>query len=87
MGAHSLTRMQARIRVNGKSVRLVSARQSRHCPRNGKCCPQHESDTSLKSGASAPFVHDVAEGNIGGNLCVFWAAPIPLFPLSLPHPI
>jgi len=34
----------------------------------------------------APFVHDVAEGNIGGNLCVSWASPIPLFPLSLPHP-
>ncbi len=46
-----------------------------------------ESDTSLKPGACAPFVHDVAEGNIGGNLCVFWVSPIPLFPLSLPHPI
>lgn len=66
---------------------LKKAMQSRHCPRNGECCSQHESDTSLKPGAFAPFVHDVAEGNIGGNLCVFWVAPIPLFPLSLPHPI
>ncbi len=35
-------------------------------------CAANESDTSLKPGANAPFVHDVAEGNIGGNLCVFW---------------
>jgi iron complex outermembrane receptor protein len=48
--------------------------QSRHCPRNGKCCSQHESDTSLTPGAFAPFVHDVAEGNIGGNLRVVGCA-------------
>lgn len=42
---------------------------NRHCFNNAD-----ESDTSLKPGATAPFVHDVAEGNIGGNLCVFWAA-------------
>ena len=77
---------QSQWEVGAYSSILKEAMQSRHCPRNGECCSQHESDTSLTPGAIAPFVHDVAEGNIGGNLCVFWAVPIPLFPLSLPHP-
>lgn len=54
----------------------TSAMQSRHCPRNGESAyviVVDESDTSLKSGAMALFVHDVAEGNIGGNPCRCWA--------------
>lgn len=51
----------------------TNAMQSRHCPRNGESPSFNqgvdESDTSLKSGAMALFVHDVAEGNIGGNPC------------------
>ena len=80
--------------VGAYSSILKEAMQSRHCPRNGVfalCfCSADESDTSLKPEHLLLFVHDVAEGNIGGNLCVFWAcvcSPCLYFPLSLPHPI
>lgn len=62
---------------------LLTAMQSRHCPRNGVfalCfCSADESDTSLKPEHLLLFVHDVAEGNIGGNLCACWAAAHPSF--------
>lgn len=53
---------------------------------NAAIVNRHESDTSLNRRAMLLHVHYVAEGNIGGNLFMFWAAPIHLFPLSLPHP-
>jgi hypothetical protein len=63
--------------------------RSQHCPRNGKqyFSIHCESDTSLIIGADAPFIHDVAEGFIGGNLCSVIGFNLHLFPLSLPHPI
>ena len=81
MGVPSYSGRWVRIRVNGKSVRDAALDQ-RCNPDTAPATVSHhsykqfykrvdESDTSLNPGAHAPFVHDVAEGNIGGNLCVF----------------
>lgn len=69
----------------GSLVRLSSMRnQSQHCPRNGKSVSRLSPIP-----ASKPFIHDVAEGNIGGNsvFCRLGFAAARIIPLSLPHPI
>lgn len=60
---------------------------SRHCPRNGKQAWLVSPIPASPPELLAPFVHDVAEGYIGGNLCsVAFTKKSTSFSASLPHP-